>query len=185
MMQAPLALSQPRRWRPSGPLLAVGLALVLCAGLARADTYADVQQLMRIGQFPQAMALVERQLAAKPRDPQLRFLKGVIQTETGLSADAMASFTRLTEDYPELPEPYNNLAALQAAQGRLDEARQLLEMAIQLDPKYAAAHENLGDIHARLAAQAWSRAQQLEAANPRVAPKLTAIRSLLAQPAPK
>ncbi|WP_249931206.1 tetratricopeptide repeat protein, partial [Ramlibacter sp. 2FC] len=177
MMQAPLALSQPRRRRPSGPLLALGLALALTAGLARADAHAEVQQLVRTGQHAQAMTLVERQLAARPRDPQLRFLKGVIQTETGQAVEALATFTRLTEDYPELPEPYNNLAALQAAQGRLDEARQSLEMAIQLKPGYATAHENLGDIQARLAAQAWSRAQQLEPANPRVAPKLSALRS--------
>lgn len=161
----------------------MGLALALCAGPARADAYAEVQQLMRAGQHAQAMALVEQQLATKPRDPQLRFLKGVIQTESGQTAEAMATFTRLTEDYPELPEPYNNLAALHAGQGQLEQAREALEMAIRLKPNYATAHENLGDVHARLAAQAYGRALQLESSNTSVPPKLASIRALLVPPA--
>jgi hypothetical protein len=52
-------------------------------------------------------------LAAKPRDPQMRFLKGVIQRDSGKVNEAIATFNKLTEDYPELPEPYNNLAVRQ------------------------------------------------------------------------
>lgn len=181
MMPAPLALSPSRRLRPLGPL--VVLAATLFLGVARADDYTDVDQLIRGGQLTQAMGRVERHLAAKPRDPQMRFLKGVIQTESGQTAEAMATFTRLAEDYPELPEPYNNLAALHAGQGQLEKARESLEMAIRLKPNYATAHENLGDVHARLAAQAYGRALQHESGNASVPPKLAAIRALLAPPA--
>ena len=39
-------------------------------------------------------------------------------------------FEQLTEDFPELPEPYNNLAVLYAADGQLDRARAALELAL-------------------------------------------------------
>jgi Flp pilus assembly protein TadD len=158
----------------------VALAAALFAASAHADDHADVSQLMRSGQHAQAMVRADQYLAAKPRDPQMRFLKGVLQTEMGRSADALTTFTKLTEDYPELPEPYNNLAVLYAAQSQFDKARAALEMAIRTHPGYATAHENLGDVYARLAAQSYSRAQQLDAGNPGVAPKLALIRQLFA-----
>ncbi len=58
-------------------------------------------------------------------------------------------FTKLSEDYPELPEPYNNLAVLYAQQKQYDKARTALEMAIRTHPSYAIAYENLGDIYAK------------------------------------
>ncbi|MEO5669867.1 MAG: tetratricopeptide repeat protein, partial [Ramlibacter sp.] len=116
-----------------------------------ADDYSDVTQLMRSGKTSEALAKAEQFIAAKPRDPQMRFLKGVLQTEAGRTPDAIATFTRLTEDYPELPEPYNNLAVLYAGQSQFDKARAALEMAIRTNPSYATAHENLGDVYAKLA----------------------------------
>jgi len=157
------------------------LALLGAAALppaALADDQADVTQLMRSGQYAQALARADQSLASRPRDPQMRFLRGVVQTEMGRSADAIATFTRLTEDYPDLPEPYNNLAVLYAAQSQFDKARAALEAAIRANPGYAIAHENLGDVYARLASQSYSRAQQLDAANTTAAPKLALIRQL-------
>ena len=156
----------------------VALAAVLCTTAALADDYADVSQLMRSGQHAQAMVRADQYLAAKPRDPQMRFLKGVLQTEMGRTADALVTFTKLTEDYPELPEPYNNLAVLYAARSEFDKARAALEMAIRTNPGYATAHENLGDVYARLAAQSYGRAQQHDAGNATVGPKLALIRQL-------
>ena len=115
----------------------------------------------------------------------MRFLKGVIQTEAGRPADAIATFTKLTEDYPELPEPYNNLAVLYAGQSQFDKARAALEMAIRTNPSYATAHENLGDVYAKLASQAYSKALQLDAGNTGVQPKLALIRELFAAAAAK
>jgi tetratricopeptide (TPR) repeat protein len=110
----------------------------------------------------------------------MRFLKGVIQTESGKPADAIGTFTKLTEDYPELPEPYNNLAVLYAGQSQFDKARAALEMAIRTNPSYATAHENLGDVYAKLASQAYSKALQLDSNNTGVQPKLALIRDLFA-----
>ena len=165
-------------------LLAVSLAVsaALSAPLAMAQTedYAEVNRLMRAGQMSEALSKADQFLAAKPRDAQMRFLKGVIQTESGKPTEAIATFTKLTEDFPELPEPYNNLAVLYASQSQFDKARAALEMAIRTNPSYATAHENLGDVYAKLASQAYSKALQLDAGNTAVVPKLSLIRSLFA-----
>jgi tetratricopeptide (TPR) repeat protein len=145
------------------------------AASAYADEYSDVTQLMRANKFAEALVKVDSQLATKPSDPQMRFFKGVIQRNMGKSADAIATFTQLTQDYPELPEPYNNLAVLYAGQGQYDKARLALEMAIRTNPSYATAHENLGDVYARLASQAYNKALQLDNSNTTVPPKLELI----------
>jgi tetratricopeptide (TPR) repeat protein len=160
------------------PLCALTLAVSMVFSVAHADEYSDVNQLVRAGKLTDAMTKVDLHLANKPRDPQMRFLKGVIQRDTGKTADAIATFTRLTEDYPELPEPYNNLAVLYAGQSQFDKARTALEMAIRTNPSYATAHENLGDVYAKLASQAYNKALQLDASNPAVPPKLALIREL-------
>jgi tetratricopeptide (TPR) repeat protein len=146
--------------------------------LAHADEYADVSQLVRAGKLPEALTKADQYLATKPRDPQMRFLKGVIQRDSGKTTDAISTFTRLTEDFPELPEPYNNLAVLYAGQSQFDKARTALEMAIRTNPSYATAHENLGDVYAKLASQAYNKALQLDSSNAGVPPKLALIREL-------
>ena len=158
----------------------LALTAALMASAAWADDYTDVNQLLRSGKHSEALAKADQYLAGKPRDPQMRFLKGVIQTEAGKPADAIATFNKLTEDYPELPEPYNNLAVLYAGQSQFDKARAALEMAIRTNPSYATAHENLGDVYAKLASQAYSKALQLDAGNTGVQPKLALIRELFA-----
>ena len=167
--------------RPSLPrslrLLALVAALSAPA-LALADDYADVNQLLRSGRNAEALAKADQYLAAKPRDPQMRFIRGVVLTESGRTGDAINAFVKLTEDYPELPEPYNNLAVLYAGQSQFDKARAALEMAIRTNPSYATAHENLGDVYAKLASQAYSKALQLDGSNTAVQPKLALIREL-------
>lgn len=159
------------------------LLFALLAGAVHADDYSDVNTLLRQGKADQALAKADAYIAGKPRDPQMRFLRGVILTEQGKQADAVEVFTALTQDFPELPEPYNNLAALYAAQSQFDKARAALEMAIKLNPDYATAHENLGDVYARLAAQSYARALKLEAGNTTVPPKLALVRQMFGVPA--
>ncbi|MDD2809012.1 tetratricopeptide repeat protein [Rhodoferax sp.] len=148
------------------------------AQFGHADEYTDVSQLVRTNKFSEALTLVDSHLTAKPADPQMRFLKGVIQRNLNKTVEAITTFTKLTEDYPELPEPYNNLAVLYAGQGQYDKARLALEMAIRTNPSYATAHENLGDVYARLASQAYNKALQLDSGNMVVPPKLALIREV-------
>ena len=163
---------------PTAALRALFMAAALSASSAWADDYADVSKLMRAGQYAEALTRSDQYLATKPKDPQMRFLRGVIQTETGKTSDAIATFTQITQDYPELPEPYNNMAVLYAGQSQFDKARAALEMAIRTNPSYATAHENLGDVYAKLASQAYSKALQLDGGNAGVQPKLALSRTL-------
>lgn len=164
------SLSTALRW--------MALAAALSLSVAHADDYSDVTDLLRSGKLTEALAKADQYLAGKPRDPQMRFIRGVIQTEAGKPADAITTFTKITQDYPELPEPYNNLAVLYAGQNQFDKARAALEMAIRTNPSYATAHENLGDVYAKLASQAYSKALQLDGGNAAVQPKLALIRTL-------
>ena len=155
------------------------LALLLAAAPANADALQDIGKLIKQGQHVQALDQVDKYLAGKPKDAQGRFLKGIILTEMNRANDAIAVFTKLTEEFPELPEPYNNLAVLYAQQKQFDKAKQALEMAIRTHPSYATAHENLGDIYARLASQAYDKALQIDSSNSSAQAKLALIRDLM------
>lgn len=159
-------------------LLLSSLLAALAAPPVFADEAADVGKLMRGGQFAEALSKADAFLAQRPKDAQMRFLKGVILTEQNKTADAIGIFAKLTEDFPDLPEPYNNLAVLYASSGQYDKARAALDMAIRTNPSYATAYENLGDVHARLASQAYDKALQLDSGNTAAKSKLTMLRTL-------
>jgi tetratricopeptide (TPR) repeat protein len=124
------------------------------------------------------MEKVDAFLRAQPRDPQGRFLRGLLLTEQKRVPEAIQVFTGLTEDFPELPEPYNNLAVLYASQGNYDKAKSALELAIHTHPSYATAHENLGDIYAQLASRAYDRALALDKNNTAAQTKLALVKEL-------
>ena len=149
----------------------------------RADEYAPVNQLLHDGQLTEALAKADEYLAKNPRDPQMRFLKGLIQQDGGQREAAIATYEALIQDYPELPEPYNNVAVLYASQGNYDKAREALEMATRNSRSYAIAHENLGDVYAQLAIKAYRQALQFDAGDTTAAHKLALIRQLIDNPA--
>src|SRR5258708_8383027 len=163
------------------PILALGAALLtmlqMQAGFA-ASSYEDASKLFKQGNYAEALEKVESMTTANPRDARERFLKGLSLTEQNKPAEAVKVFTSLTEDYPELPEPYNNLAVLYASQGQYDKARNSLEMAIRTHPSYAIAHENLGDVYAKMASEAYDKALQLDRSNAAAQTKLAMIKDL-------
>lgn len=153
-------------------LFALASVFAFPAG-AQAPTEAvrEAQRLYQSGRLQPALERVEAHLQAQPKDAQARFLRGVILTEQKKTSEAIQAFVALTEDFPELPEPYNNLAVIYAAQGAYDKAKIALDLAIRINPNYATAHENLGDVHAQLARRAYERAAQLDASNRAAASK--------------
>src|SRR4051812_48176206 len=175
----------PRNRLRGGLMALVALLLLSALPLARADDVQDAQKLLKAGQTQQALERVNRALAANPRDPQARFLKGLILTEQGKQQDAIEIFSKLTQDYPNLPEPYNNLAVIYASQGQYDKARAALEQSIRTHPSYATAYENLGDVYAKLASQAYGKALQLDGSNTGAQNKLSLVRELVREPAAK
>lgn len=125
-----------------------------------------------------ALAMANAALQEAPGDARLRFLKGLALFQLKRMADAEHEFNGLIEEFPELPEPYNNLAVVRAAQGNLEGARDALEAAIRSVPDYAVAYQNLGDLYLQLAAQRWRHAQKL-APSPVRATRLKALETLL------
>lgn len=157
----------------------------LLAGLglphARADGVDDAQALLRKGQASQALERVDGILKQDPKDIRARFLRGVILSEQQKANEAISVFRSVSDDRPELPEPYNNLGVLYAGMGRYDEARRALESAILADPRYATAHENLGDVYARMAARSYEQAEKLDPKTSTARAKLKLIDQLFAK----
>ncbi len=154
-------------------------ALLLCFSLnAAADDIQDAKKLFKRGQQAQALSKVDSILASQPKDAQARFIKGLILTEQGKTEESIRIFTSLTVDYPELPEPYNNLAVIYASQGLYEKAKITLEAALRTHPSYSTAHGNLGDIYAKMASQAYDRALQLDRNNTNSQTKLALIKEM-------
>ena len=168
----------PMRSRLAAALAAAFVGVAALAWAAPADDFREAQKLYGQGKMQPALEKVDVFLRAQPKDPQGRFLRGILLTELKRAPEAIRAFTSLTEDFPELPEPYNNLAVLYASQGNYDKAKSALELAIHTHPSYATAHENLGDIYAQLASRAYDRALQLDKNNPTAQSKLAMIKEL-------
>ena len=166
---------------PRSCLALLAIAVAAASSAVWADAVDDAQALLRQGQPAAALARVDAYLKDNPKDARGRFLRGVILTEQKKPDEAIAAFRALNEDMPELPEPYNNLAVLYAANGRYDDARRVLETAVLAHPSYALAHENLGDIYARLAARAYVQAGKLDPKANSAREKLKIVEQLLAR----
>ncbi len=164
------------------PLLsALSAALLISTAPAHANEAQEISRMLKQGQQEKALERANSYLAKNPKDAQVRFIKGLILTEQNKTSDAIKVFTGITDDYPELPEPYNNLAVLYASQGQYDKARTALEMAINTHPSYATAHENLGDIYAKMASQAYDKALQLDKGNANAQSKLALIKDIFSR----
>ena len=130
------------------------------------DPHQQVEQLMRQDQIEPALAKIQAHLAQRPRDPQMRFWQAVLLTRQGKREQAMQVYTALTQDFPELAEPHNNLGVLQAANNDIDLAQRSFELALRADPQHALAHENLADVLLRQAQRHYQRAAQAPAPIP-------------------
>ena len=154
-------------------------SVMLASTSVGATEVEEIRLQFQQGDLAGALGSADRYLAQNPQDPQVRFIKGLILADQGKPDEAIGIFGALTEDYPELPEPYNNLAVIHAAHGRYQAAMHALEMAIRAHPGYATAYENLGDIHARMASEAYEKALTLDAGNAAAQAKLKLMRTLL------
>ncbi|MDR3418995.1 MAG: tetratricopeptide repeat protein, partial [Nevskia sp.] len=166
-----------RNARRAAAILMIAAAAAVPA-LAAAPAVQEAQTLMGQGDYKAALDRLDRYLASSPQDAEARFSRGLVLVKLNRSEDAIKAFAELTRDYPQLPEPYNNLAVLYAQKGDYEKARDALEAALATHPAYATAHENLGDIYAALAGSAYNRALQLDQGNQAVRYKLSLINQL-------
>jgi len=162
--------------------LALSLAAPASGAAATAEDLGEVTRLHHAGQTAAALARADKVLAAQPKDAQMRFLKSVVLADAGRGGEAVALLTTLTQDYPELAEPHNNLAVLHAGAGEHDKARLELEVALRLRPDYATARENLGDVYVQLARRSYATALDLEPASTSLPRKLALVSQLSPQP---
>ncbi|TMG92644.1 MAG: tetratricopeptide repeat protein [Betaproteobacteria bacterium] len=175
---ATLSQAAPAQQAPPPPPTSATVVPQRTPGLT--PELAEVARLIHEGQYAPALVKIDAVLATDAKNPQARFLKGVVQTDETKTEAAIATFQALTEDYPELPEPYNNLAVIWAQRGEYDKARRALELALATRPDYAIAHENLGDIYARLASAEYDQAVVLDKTNRSAQTKLALVRELFA-----
>jgi tetratricopeptide (TPR) repeat protein len=174
----------PKSLRTRARILDAAMRLFAEVGYHAANNalIADAAKLIREGQYEQARTKVEAVLAGDAKNPQARFIRGVIETDEGDGDEAIATFQGLTEDYPELPEPHNNLAVIWAKRGSYDKARIELQAALAINPDYAIAHENLGDVYSRLAGAEFEQAAALDKGNKSAQAKLKMVRELFIVP---
>jgi Flp pilus assembly protein TadD len=165
-------------------ILAIACAALVAAAPAapqqpRAPSPAtEIATLMKAGRNDEALQRADARLKDNPRDAQVRFMRGVILTEQGKIVEATVAFETLIQEFPELPEPYNNLAVIHAAQGRYESAYRLLQQSLIAQPNYVTAYENLGDLYLSMAEQAYGKALGLDASNRVAKAKLEAAREL-------
>ena len=147
---------------------------------AVADGTPTIDASMTRQDWPSALKQLDARIASNPRDAQAQFKRATVLARLGRDSDAAAAFTALTQSYPELPEPYNNLAALQAKEGHYDEARGTLETAVKANPQFALAYQNLGDLYLQLASRAYGQALKLDGKNTYAAQRMTQVQQIVA-----
>lgn len=164
------------------PACLAALTLVISTAAFGADDAAEIRALISRADLPGALQRTERALVAKPKDAPLRFLHGVVLMDMQRNDEALALFMQFSQEYPELPDPYNNIALLRVRAGRLDEALQALQSALRNDPGHRTAQANLGQIHLMLAVQSWEQASRSNPQDAQLLRKLEGARALLAAP---
>ena len=160
------------------PVVLSCLLLAFSAGV-KADVYSDVNRLVVSEQWAKAQTQAEQHLKSQPTDPQMRLLLSRIQDAQGQTQAAMDTLQGLTQSFPELAEPHNNLAALLARENRHADALVSLQAAIKARPDYAIALENMGDVYAALASMSYGQALQITPNQRRIQAKQLSIDQML------
>lgn len=162
------------------------LAALVCGQAAQAQTpqaalvgedYRKVNQFIATKNYAAALQAADGYLASNPRDPQMRLLRARVLVAQGKADEARSQLLAITQEYPEIAEPYNNLAVLYAQTGELDLARTALESAVRINPSYAVALHNLGDVYRRMAHEHYSKALALQPGNRSLQEKARATRA--------
>jgi len=142
----------------------------------QSDPHDQVKKLLRQEKYERALVLVDKYMAVNPRDPQMRFWKAWITDRTGDKQVALNMYLSLTQDYPEIAEPFNNLAVLYAAKGQFSVAKEALDAALRANPNFADAHENMGDVLIQLANYSYQRSLQINPTQRGVSRKITILK---------
>lgn len=162
----PLSLSAP----PAAP-----------SGVVSTDPgMVPAQKAVNEKRYTDAIAAFDKVLASNPRNAQARFQRAWAMAKAGHDDDAIKAFSEMAQDFPELPEPHNNLALLYAKRGDLKRAESELLQAIDAKPDYGIAYGNLGDVYRRLAEKAYADAVSRNPGDARAAASLRQLQGAAA-----
>ena len=145
---AALALSAPA---------AAGVTPEVSAGTAE-----SIGALLQAGRYQEALETIDALPRESRAQPQIRLYQGMSLMALDRRPEALRAFEALAAERPDMPEPFNNMAVIQAADGRYGEARLLLESALRADAGYSVALENIGDVYIKLANQSYARLLTLD-----------------------
>lgn len=126
------------------------------------DAYQRVNRLIVAKNYAAALQAAQKHLEEAPSDPQMRLLKSRILVAQQQPKAARAILLGITQEFPEIAEPYNNLAVLYAQAGELDQAKVALKNALRINPNYQLALHNLGDVYRRMASNHYRQALALQ-----------------------
>ena len=163
------------------PIL-IGCIFLLSSFLSHAQSdksiIEEIKVLLKNGSYDDAETLTNQSIENNLNNPELLFYRGIIETNQGKKNQAIDTFRDLTERFPQLPEPFNNLAVLYAEKGQFRLAKEILEQAIKTNPSYLTAHINLGDIFTKMASEAYNKALEIDKSNNIAITKLSMITQL-------
>lgn len=180
-----LLMMKPAFFSRISARVVLAAAALLCGSAAMAqaaqsalvgEDYRKVNQLITVKNYAGALQAADAYLSNNPRDPQMRLLRSRVLVAQGKTAEARSQLLSITQEYPEIAEPYNNLAVLYAQSGELDMARTALESAVRINPGYAVALQNLGDVYRRMAHDQYNKALALQPNNRTLQEKARATR---------
>ena len=155
------------------------IIFLLVANISSAQNNTDeIKLLLKNGNYKKAEGLINNSIESNLNNPEILFYRGIMETNLGKTNQAIDTFRDLTERFPELPEPFNNLAVLYAEKGQFRLAKEILEQAIKTNPSYLTAHINLGDIFTKMASEAYNKALEIDKSNNIAITKLSMITQL-------
>ena len=138
----------------------------------------EIKIFLKNGNYKKAENLINKTIENNLNNPEFLFYKGILETNLSKTNQAIDTFRDLTERFPGLPEPFNNLAVLYAEKGQFRLAKEILEQAIKTNPSYLTAHINLGDIFTKMASEAYNKALEIDKSNNIAITKLSMITQL-------
>ena len=150
----------------------------LAKNLKPAEFSSRVERLLQEGHAADALELADLGLRDNTRNVRLRFARTVALERLGRSDEAASALRSMIAAYPEVPEPYNNLASIEAARGNYEEALDLLKQVLKINPDFALARKNLGDVYLAFALECYESAAPAFGENEKVQARLRALRRL-------
>lgn len=156
---------------------AVAVTLFFAISVASAQDN-DINSLITSGNYNLAMQKVNNVLIDHPQNMTARFQYATILSLTQKTDAAIEEYNKLLKDYPSLFEVNNNLGVLYASQGLYEKAAAYFQDAINTNPKYNTALENLGDLYIKMAMQSYKRVLSNDLNNENVMMKYVKVKSL-------